>query len=89
MWYSTYILNLQPYDDEQTTEFNPENCGIICDPDPESVCGSNGKTYSESCEIELENCRNPGLDIKEECKGECPCDKSTLAPSKITIGNLL
>ena len=62
---------------------------MICDviyPDPESVCGSNGETYSQSCEIELENCKNPGLDITEECKGECPC---TLPPSKITIGNLL
>ena len=65
-------------------------CGLICDvvnPYPESVCGSDGKTYPESCKIHVENCRNPGLNITEECKGECPCDKSTPPPSNKTIGN--
>ena len=54
---------------------DPYRCGLVCDiAMPGTVCGSNGKTYSESCKIHLENCLNPGLNISEECKGECPCD---------------
>ena len=43
-----------------------------------SVCGSDYKTYSDSCELLCASCDNPGL--AKQCNGECPCNKEFKNP---------
>lgn len=45
----------------------PEICYALHDP----VCGTDGKTYSNSCYLEVEACKNPHLNLTVDYKGEC------------------
>jgi hypothetical protein len=45
----------------------PEVCMEIYDP----VCGSDGKSYSNACELEVASCQSPKLKLTQVSEGEC------------------
>ncbi|XP_069938067.1 four-domain proteases inhibitor [Cherax quadricarinatus] len=45
----------------------PEICYALHDP----VCGTDGKTYSNSCYLRVEACKNPHLKLSVDYNGEC------------------
>ncbi|XP_066948326.1 turripeptide Pal9.2-like [Macrobrachium rosenbergii] len=58
-----------------TSEAGPHNhepaCdNIACTDDYTPFCGTDGKTYSNACALDVERrCRNPNLKVR--CQGEC------------------
>ena len=37
------------------------------------VCGTDGETHANACELEIAACYNPQMNITVACKGRCPC----------------
>ena len=48
-------------------------CPQVCLTEWKPVCGSNGKTYGNDCELERASCQNPFETITKQCEGQCPC----------------
>merc|ERR1711962_1125805 len=48
-----------------------DRCDIMCTMDYTPVCGSDQKTYSNECSLELANCQNPSKEIKVLHQGRC------------------
>ncbi|EEY59100.1 Kazal-like protease inhibitor [Phytophthora infestans T30-4] len=44
-----------------------------CLPEHAPVCGSNGVTYENECELGQANCNNAGLNVTQVSYGACPC----------------
>ena len=51
--------------------FHYKECPSICTAEYDPVCGSDGLTYSNGCNLEVKKCmENPNLQVSS--KGECP-----------------
>jgi len=48
-----------------------DRCDIMCTMDYTPVCGSDEKTYSNECGLEVANCQNPSKEIKVLHQGRC------------------
>ena len=62
---------------EMTFKINiecPEHCPEIYKP----ICGTDGKTYSNDCELKVEACYTHNHDLKVEHEGECKSRKSQI-----------
>nr|CAA56043.1 PAPI I [Pacifastacus leniusculus] len=46
-------------------------CPTICTQQYDPVCGTDGKTYGNSCELGVAACNNPQLNLKIAYKGAC------------------
>ena len=46
-------------------------CSTICPMNYAPVCGSNGKTYGNLCQLNADACRNPRQNIKLKHNGAC------------------
>ncbi|EGZ06760.1 hypothetical protein PHYSODRAFT_529929, partial [Phytophthora sojae] len=51
--------------------------GLPCDdtpcwPEDAPVCGSNGITYENACELDLAKCNDSGLNVTQVSTGACP-----------------
>lgn len=45
-----------------------------------AVCGSDNRTYSSLCRLDLHNCARGGV-VTPRCRGACPCRTSASAPA--------
>ena len=50
---------------------NGANCEKKCPKSKKKVCGSDGKTYQNECELERKACKKPELNLKVAYKGKC------------------
>ena len=51
--------------------YSGDRCDIMCTMDYTPVCGSDEKTYSNECGLEVANCQNPSKEIKVLHQGRC------------------
>ncbi|XP_069940060.1 four-domain proteases inhibitor-like [Cherax quadricarinatus] len=49
----------------------PRTCDYYCPHVYSPVCGSDGNTYGNSCELSIAACRNPWINLKEVHSGPC------------------
>ena len=49
-------------------------CSSVCITLWDPVCGSDGVTYGNDCELNVASCQNPGLNIIEAHSGQCEDD---------------
>lgn len=54
-------------------------CSDACSADFKPVCGSDGKTYSNSCMLSIAQCKNPGVQLTMQADGACV--EQTTAPT--------
>ncbi|XP_023317624.1 agrin-like isoform X1 [Trichogramma pretiosum] len=62
-------------------------CNEQCGPEHEPVCGSDGKTYANECNLRLEACRTRQRDLRKIYAGACnsgvnPCDGAKCGPQE-------
>lgn len=57
-------------------DFKFSGCGRVCPSEYDPVCGDDGKTYSNQCFMEMENCRARSLGgVKRKYYGKCGSPK--------------
>ena len=56
-----------------------QECPTICPANYSPVCGSDGRTYSNRCQLDIANCQDKQTDIYVVNDGECG--------ERITLGN--
>ncbi|KAM3957839.1 LOW QUALITY PROTEIN: proteoglycan Cow [Aphomia sociella] len=64
-------LDADPDPDPDDTE--PDRC-VGCPVRARFLCGSDNRTYSSLCRLDLHNCvRRPARPVRPACRGFCPC----------------
>ncbi|TYZ67482.1 hypothetical protein PybrP1_004914 [[Pythium] brassicae (nom. inval.)] len=61
-------------------------CTLACSSNFRPVCGSDGKTYSNSCALSVARCKNPAAKIVKVSDGECGSGSSGASPVPSTPG---
>nr|XP_045585768.1 four-domain proteases inhibitor-like isoform X2 [Procambarus clarkii] len=46
-------------------------CPVACTANYAPVCGTDGQTYSNACQLEIKACKNPQLKLKVAYEGRC------------------
>ena len=48
-----------------------KKCPDVCAANFDPQCGSDGKTYSNACDLKMTQCKNPSLQLQLAYKGQC------------------
>jgi agrin len=70
------LMDVSSYEEEEEqlqNDIGINGCEETCPMTHSPVCGSNYKTYYNECEMRVDACKKPDLNIYQLNEGECPC----------------
>ncbi|KAJ0412411.1 hypothetical protein ATCC90586_005431 [Pythium insidiosum] len=71
MWLASRLLCFTAIATVACTSVAHAACPIACTADYSPICGSDGKTYSNECHLEVSKCNTRSTTLKVDYEGEC------------------